>query len=201
MPRVKDYFLNHGVKPIDIPIAIGLFKLTAYGTWFAATAVCIRYRPIRYFFRSGVPRTALEKTRRKIPNLWRRMENGVLHTADRVAEWRITQNLLGRLAEVRRRRSESQARYRARARRNLGMGIAEGVLLYKTTFPIWAPLYFFLILRYYSNKNLQDYEPIEHVSASLSYGDVVTPERIIDFKWLREVIGPNGSRRDAVDTT
>jgi len=191
--------LTHGVNPLDIPIAIGLFKVAAYGTWIVITAACIRYRPVNYFFQSGIPRALLVRTKARFPNACERLENRVTHTADTVAEWRITQNLLGRLNKIKEERSEAPEKFKARARRNLGLGIAEGVLMYKITFPLWAPFYFFLILFYYSKRRMELGDSLDHLRTSLSYGDVVTPERIADLSWLKAILKPSNFVDNEID--
>jgi len=196
---VKDYLLTHGVNPLDIPIAIGLFKVAAYGTWIVITAACIRYRPVNYFFQSGLPRALLVRTKTRFPKACERLENRVTHTADIVAEWKITQKLLGRLNKIKEDRSEAPETFKARARRNLGLGVAEGVLMYKITFPVWAPFYFFLILFYYSKRRMELGDSLEHVKTSLSHGDVITSDRIADFSWLKAILKPSNFVGDEID--
>jgi len=192
MTLVKDYLLNYGVNPINIPIAIGVFKIVTYTTWAVVTAVCIKWRPVSRFFRAGLPREGLEHIKVKIPNAWQRFEGIVNHTADKVSEWRVTQKFFGRM-NVKQESFEETASYKARARRNLGLGVAEGVLMYKLIFPIWAPLYFYAIAQYYykMNRTPREYKnnlnPLEHVRTTLS-GDVVNPERLFDYEWIKDIV-------------
>jgi len=141
MQKVKSWMEKSGIEPRDVPTALIIFKGAGFLTYFSLTAVAVRFGPTRWFFRSGAPKRALVRFQNRYPNFYHKTEQKVVKYSEKLAEWQALQRTLGYFQNIKQRRAERLVHFEKRRRQDLGLGIAEGYILYKATLPIWASAY------------------------------------------------------------
>lgn len=142
--RLEGYLRSRGLQGADIPKVMGTFVTVKYATWMAFVVAGARYQPLSRFFQK--PSRAA----------WNRVGVGLREriTSSRFAEWYRDKSK--KLADRFAASTVWSATSRALALdpRRFALGMAEGVILYKLTFPLHGPLELFLVVRYYRRKHL-----------------------------------------------
>jgi len=151
MVNYSDWLERRGVNPMDVPMAILTFKSAAFITWCVMTVTTVRYRPMKRIFTSGTPGRALDRIRSRYPKFYANTERRVTTASERMGSWRITQTI-ARFQPIKKEDGESETDFGRRKRRDLGLGIAEGYIMYKFTIPLWATAYLYWILLFFSQR-------------------------------------------------
>lgn len=148
--RVVPFLQSKGLEASDVPKVLGTFITLKYATWTAFVIIGARYQPLSKLFRQ--PTRAAWSSNTSVR--WREAA-----AQSRVGAWyrETTQRLAGRLGDggnsrmlefISRACGVKDARY-------LALGMAEGMILYKLTFPVHGPAEFLLSAEYYRQRNLQ----------------------------------------------
>jgi len=182
--RAGAFFERNGVVARDIPLAIVAFKTAAFVTYFGLTVLGVRFRPINRMFHSGRPRRMIDRWKIRYPNFWGKAEDNVMKASEWTADFKFVQWSLSKYQTLQRSRSETMLNYSKRRRQDLGLGIAEGYIVYKLTLPIWASLYLYSILTYFS-KTKNSFATIEEsmVGSQMDDADPVTTEMQSWMPW------------------
>mmetsp|Transcript_54487 Transcript_54487/g.117965 ORF Transcript_54487/g.117965 Transcript_54487/m.117965 type:complete len:207 (-) Transcript_54487:143-763(-) len=162
--KVEKYLRHHGLGKVDVPKVMGTFLAAKYCTWLVLVSGGVRYRPFsRLFQRRASP--AFGKARIRLQK-----ELGAHQTwqvpgheaysrlVEKASEQyqSLSQKLADRFANNRLWATVSELL--AQDPRLLAVGLAEGTILYKLTFPVTAPLELYIIVRWFQYRRATEDE-------------------------------------------
>lgn len=157
------------MKASDIGKVLIAFKLCAWSTWVVFVPICGKLKPLRRLARMSGPQKLKAAIIRRYPNRIEKFEEHVLKSS----EWFARHKAVRWIPE-----------FFGQKHRDFGLSIAEATVLYKILFPIWAPLEFLYIVRFYKAKwGMADLFPPASVG---EYSDSLTHASGIDIFRIAE---------------
>merc|ERR1719203_193689 len=150
---------QQNVKPANIGKVLITFKFAAWSTWLLLVPICGKFQPMRRLSRMSGPQRLKASFIRRFPNRYERWEEHVMKGSD----WFAKHNLVRWIPDA-----------FGQKHRDFGLSVAEATVLYKLLFPIWAPLEFMYIVRFYKRKwGISDLVPLGELSDSYAQASEV----------------------------
>ena len=144
MERVKNWMERKGIATRDVPKVVLAWELSSKTLLFVGIGLCVRYEPLRAFFRRPGPRRMRGAFIRRFPDAYSWGHSKVMGGAQALATNRFFAPL-PRLFGVRSKR--------------FAMALPEALFLYKLFFTFYTPLLLLGWMRFYQTPPDLDEEP------------------------------------------
>eukprot|EP01084_Bolivina_argentea_P196931 337566_1 len=135
--KLKEYLHKQNVRPSDVGKVLITFKFAAYSTWLLLVPICGKLQPIRRLSRMSGPQRLKTAFIRRYPNKYESWEEHIIKGSEWFAKHKSVRWIPDAFGQK---------------HRDFGLSVAEATVLYKILFPIWAPLEFMYIVRFYKKK-------------------------------------------------
>jgi hypothetical protein len=128
---MRSYFEKRGIAPRDVPMALIYFKLMNVCLWSTMFTGVYLFQPLRRMAKMRTPMAIRAALQTRYPDAFLRLENSIMHSSERLAEWRFFRPL---------------PKVLGLDSKQTVLSVAETFLLYKVTMPFHVPLQFWAIL-------------------------------------------------------
>ena len=180
--KLREYLNQQNVPMKAVGKVLITFKIAAWSTWVLLVPICGKFQPIRRLSQMSGPQRLKAAFIRKFPNRYERWEEHVI----RGSEWFASKKSVRWIPDA-----------FGQKHRDFGLSIAEATVLYKLLFPIWAPLEFVYIVRFYKKKwGVTDLIPIH---SSEEYSDSYAQASDVNVLSLDMDMNQNGNSDDDDD--
>jgi hypothetical protein len=176
---LHEYLEGKGLHSEDLPKVMGVFLAAKYSTYLAFMAAGVRWRPMTRLMVRGATRAAEHADPKHVTRFWELRRAATLAgQRGSAAVSRATEGVTTPLRRWYLKYSEKLAdgaeknrAFAAVARalnmdpRNFAVGVVEGMILYKLTFVIHAPLELYLIVTYFQQRRLGQYTTLKDLAS------------------------------------
>mmetsp|Transcript_56745 Transcript_56745/g.157992 ORF Transcript_56745/g.157992 Transcript_56745/m.157992 type:complete len:197 (+) Transcript_56745:112-702(+) len=162
--RLQEYIRSRGFEAEDVPKVVGVFVAAKYATLAASVALGARYQPLRRLFPKRTPPSSWQR----LKEAYGRRRRHFLRRFSREEEasrrlwggwyiwmaehyWHLSDKL--QATAQNNRLWSAMIKHAGGNPRSLALGIAEGTILCKVTFPLWGPLELWLILSLFRRRD------------------------------------------------
>ena len=135
--RIGRYFQARGIATADVPMALVYWKALNGLIWGGMLVAAYNFRPLQRLGRKPWARALRQRIQDRYPGQIARMEDKVMATATRFAEWKYFRPV---------------PRFMGLNAKRLVLALAETVVLYKATMPVHVPFQFWAILYLMSSR-------------------------------------------------
>ncbi len=134
----REHLQKYGIKPLDVPKAILVFKGISYVTWFSTMALCYRYKPLQKLAKRPFGQHVVNGIKTKYPDGYAKTHAFILRKAQQLANWRFFKPIPEHLGLKTKR---------------FTFAIAENTVLYKLALPVLLPAQFWLTIHAVRSKD------------------------------------------------
>lgn len=132
---MKRWMQRKGVGVSDVPRVLTAFYVTKNLLFVVGLGVCIKFQPLRRFFKSGRPERLKHAFIARYPNFYSTVRGKILSGAEHLAASRFFRPLPVAFG------TKPKA---------FALSLAENMVLFKLTFPVHAPITLLCIINYYA---------------------------------------------------